>query len=216
MKKFDTVIFDLDGTLLNTLEDLTDSVNYAMKLYGFPCKTIEEVRCFVGNGVGQLMKLCIPNGDNNPQYEKCLSDFRDYYSQNMQNKTDAYTGIRELLEELSRKNYKIGIVSNKFDSGVKELNEIYFRQYIKVAIGESENISRKPAPDTVFKALKELGSTTDKAIYVGDSEVDVLTAKNAGVICVGVTWGFRGREVLKASGAEYIIDEPQELLKIIN
>jgi haloacid dehalogenase superfamily, subfamily IA, variant 1 with third motif having Dx(3-4)D or Dx(3-4)E len=216
MKKYDTVIFDLDGTLLNTLEDLTDSVNYALKLYGFPCRTIAEVRSFVGNGVARLMELSVPAGLNNPLYEKCLADFRNHYSENMQNKTGTYKGILDLLRQLLKEDYKIAIVSNKFDSAVKGLNQIYFGEYIKVAIGESENVSKKPAPDTVFKALEELCSTADKAVYVGDSEVDVKTAKNSGIICVGVTWGFRDRVVLEQEGADYIIDRPQELLKIID
>lgn len=215
MKKYDTVIFDLDGTLLNTLEDLTDSVNYALKLHGYPKRTIEEIRSFVGNGVARLMELSIPDGRNNPLFEKCLEDFRSHYSGNMRNKTDAYKGIRELLVQLSEKNYKMAIVSNKFDKAVKGLNQVYFGQYIKVAIGESENVSKKPAPDTVFKALEELGSTADKAVYVGDSEVDVKTAKNSGTVCVGVTWGFRGRKLLEEKGADYIIDKPIELLEII-
>lgn len=215
MKKYDTVIFDMDGTLLNTLEDLTDSVNFALAKHGFPCRKMDEVRSFVGNGVARLIELSVPDGINNPQYEKCLADFRCHYSGNMQNKTDAYRGIMELLEQLSKQNYKIAIVSNKFDKAVKELNKVYFEKYIKVAIGESQNISKKPAPDTVFKALEELGSAADKAVYVGDSEVDVKTAKNSGTICVGVTWGFRDRSILEEKGADYIIDKPEELLKII-
>lgn len=215
MKKYDTVIFDLDGTLLNTLEDLTDSVNFALTLHGFPCREISEIRSFVGNGVARLMELSTPDGINNPKYEKCLEDFRQHYSGNMQNKTNMYEGIMELLKQLSKKNYKIAIVSNKFDAAVKKLNRIYFGEYIKVAIGESENVSKKPAPDTVFKALEELGSIASKSVYVGDSEVDVKTAKNSGIVCIGVTWGFRGREVLEERGADYIIDKPEELLKII-
>lgn len=216
MKKYDTVIFDLDGTLLNTLEDLTDSVNYALARYSFPSRKMTEVRSFVGNGVARLMELSIPDGLNNLQYEKCLADFRNHYARNMRNKTAAYKGIIELLGQLSKEDYKMAIVSNKFDKAVKGLNQIYFGKYIKVAIGESENVSRKPASDTVFKALEELGSTADKAVYVGDSEVDVKTAKNSGMVCVGVTWGFRDKDVLKQEGADYIIDRPQELLKIIN
>lgn len=216
MKKYDTVIFDLDGTLLNTLEDLTDSVNFALTLYGFPCRKIDEIRHFVGNGVARLIELSIPDGLNNPNYEKCLADFRRHYSKNMQNKTDAYKGIMELLGQLSKENYKIAIVSNKFDAAVKGLNQLYFKKYIKVAIGESENVSKKPAPDTVFKALDELGSDISQAVYVGDSEVDVMTAKNSGLKCVGVTWGFRNRQLLEEKGADYIIDKPQELLKIIS
>lgn len=215
MKKYDTVIFDLDGTLLNTLDDLTDSVNYALGLYGFPCRKIAEVKSFLGNGAARLMELSIPEGINNPQYKKCLADFRSHYSRNIQNKTVPYKGIMELLGKLSKEGYKLAIVSNKFDKAVKGLNQIYFGGYVKVAIGESENVSKKPAPDTVFKALRELGSTADKSIYVGDSEVDVKTAKNSGMKCVGVTWGFRDREVLEQEGADYIIDTPEELLKFL-
>jgi phosphoglycolate phosphatase len=216
MKKYDTVIFDLDGTLLNTLEDLTDSVNFVLALHGFPCRKIEEIRRFAGNGVVHLIELSIPDGINNSQYENCLVDFRHHYSRNMQNKTDAYRGIVELLDQLLKENYKIAIVSNKFDKAVKELNQIYFGEYIKVAIGESENVSKKPAPDTVYKALEALGSTANRTVYVGDSEVDVKTAKNSGIICIGVTWGFRYREILEQKGADYIIDRPEELLKIIS
>lgn len=215
MKKYDTVIFDMDGTLLNTLEDLTDSVNYSLTLHGFPCRCIDEVRSFVGNGVAKLIEQCIVDGLDNPKFERCLADFRSHYSGNMRNKTDAYEGILDLLEQLSEKGYKLAIVSNKFDKAVKGLNDIYFGKYIKVAIGESEGIARKPAPDTVFKALEELGSPADKAVYVGDSEVDVRTAKNSGITFVGVTWGFRDREVLEQEGAEYIIDKPFELMDII-
>lgn len=216
MRKYDTVIFDLDGTLLNTLEDLTDSVNFALKLHGFPYKSIEEIRSFLGNGIARLIELSIPDGLNNLSYKTCLEDFRKHYSINMRNKTDAYEGIMDLLGQLSKGNYKIAIVSNKFDKAVKELNQAYFKKYIRVAIGESENISKKPAPDTVFKALGELGSIADKAVYVGDSEVDVKTAQNSGLVSIGVTWGFRSRQVLEQKGADYIIDEPQELLKIIS
>lgn len=216
MRKYDTVIFDLDGTLLDTLEDLADSVNFALSLHGFPCREIEEIRSFVGNGVARLMELSIPDGMNNPQYGKCFADFRNHYSQNMQHKTKAYKGIMELLRQLAEENYKIAIVSNKFDGAVKKLKQVYFGEYIKVAIGESEGVSRKPAPDTVFKALEELESSADKAVYVGDSEVDVKTAKNSGVVCIGVTWGFRTRQVLEQAGADYIIDNPVALLKIIS
>lgn len=215
MKKYDTVIFDLDGTLLNTLEDLTDSVNYALALYDFPCRSIAEIRSFVGNGVGRLMELSIPDGLNNPHFEKCLSDFRTHYSKNMWNKTGAYGGIMELLRQLSNEEFKMAVVSNKFDTAVKELIQDYFGEYIKVAIGESKNVSRKPAPDTVLKALEQLGSVPEKAVYVGDSEVDVKTAKNAGLVCVGVTWGFRDREILEREGADYIINKPDELLRVI-
>lgn len=215
MTKYDTVIFDLDGTLLDTLEDLADSVNYALARFGYPGRSIEQVRNFVGNGVARLIELAIPGGTANPQYKACLADFRSHYSGNMQNKTKPYDGINALLNQLSKDNYKLAIVSNKFDGAVKGLCRAYFGEYIKIAIGESENVSKKPAPDTVLKALTELGSSSGRAVLVGDSEVDVKTAKNAGVLCVGVTWGFRGREVLEREGADCIINKPEELLEII-
>lgn len=215
MKKWDTVIFDLDGTLLDTLDDLADSVNFALALYDIPCRKVAEIRSFIGNGVARLMELAMPGGRNNPCYEKCLDEFRRHYAENMRNKTGAYPGIMELLDRLSQAGYKLAIVSNKFDAAVKGLNQVFFGQYIKVAIGESEKVARKPAPDTVLKALAELGSVAARAVYVGDSEVDVLTAKNSGLCCVGVTWGFRDRAVLEQKGADYVIDRPQELLEII-
>jgi len=215
MKKYDTIVFDFDGTLLDTLKDLTGSVNFVLNKYGFPGRNIDEIRKFVGNGVEQLIELSIPEGLNNDKYEECLVDFRNHYSENMENNTDSYEGINEMLEQLSKEGYKIGVASNKFDKALKELNKSYFGEYIKVAIGQSENIRKKPAPDIVFKVLQELGSTVDKAIYVGDSEVDVKTAKNSGLTCVGVTWGFRDEEVLQREGADYIIDKPLQLLKLI-
>jgi len=194
MKKYDTVIFDMDGTLLNTLEDISDSINHGLAMYGFPVRKISEVRSFLGNGAASLMELVIPDGSSNPQYTNCLEDYCNYYQENLMNKTCVYEGVRPLLE----------------------LAVLYFDEYVKVAIGETEDISRKPAPDTVLKAIEELGSTVEKTVYVGDSEVDVETARNSRIICVGVTWGFRDREVLEQQGADYIIDTPQELLKIID
>ncbi len=216
IKNYDTIVFDLDGTLIDTLEDLKDSVNYAMNVYGFPERSLEEIRTFVGNGVGKLIERAIPDGIENPLYKECLKVFQDHYSKNMQNKTAPYNGIKELLAELKDRGFKMAVVSNKFDSAVKELVKEFFGDYIKVAIGESENVSRKPAPDTVIKALAELGSAPDKAVYVGDSEVDVMTAKNSKLTCIGVTWGFRTREVLEKEGAQYIIDEPHQLLSILD
>lgn len=216
MNKYDTVIFDLDGTLLNTLEDLADSVNYALTLHGFPCREITEVRSFAGNGIARLIELSVPGGINNLRYKECLADFRSYYLKNMQNKTGAYEGIMDLLEQLSKEGYKIAIVSNKFDAAVKNLNHAYFGKYIKIAIGESIDVLKKPAPDTVFKALEKLGSIAARAVYVGDSEVDAETSKNAGITFVGVSWGFRDREVLEKIGVPYIIDKPLELLKILD
>ena len=215
MTDITTIIFDLDGTLLNTLDDLADAVNFALTQYGYPQRTLEEIRLFVGNGVRNLIELSIPDGLDNPRFEECLHTFKSHYSKNMQNKTRPYEGVMELLEILRSENIKMAIVSNKFDKAVKELNKQYFGDQIPVAIGESAQIHKKPAPDSVFEALRELGSTVKDAVYVGDSEVDVRTAKNAGLFCIGVTWGFRKREILAKEGAGAIIDHPAELIDVL-
>lgn len=207
----DTVIFDLDGTLLDTLEDLTDSVNYAMEQFGLPAHTLEAVRGFVGNGVAKLIERAIPQGAKNSSYEAILKAFKAHYAKHCEDKTRPYEGIMELLALLQKQGYHLAIVSNKFDGAVKQLNEKYFGEFISVAIGESDRIKRKPAPDTVYQALRELKSEPSRAIYVGDSEVDLQTAQNAKLPCVSVTWGFRSKEQLLNAGAKLIIRTPQEL-----
>lgn len=213
--KYDTIIFDLDGTLLNTLDDLRDSLNIALISHGHQPRTLEEVRTFIGNGVGKLVERALPIHSSKKEIEQCLASFADHYANNMQNKTRPYNGIMELLLDLDRYNYKIAIVSNKYDTAVKELAKEYFGDLINVAIGESKTVERKPAPDSVFAAIKELDSDINKTIFVGDSDTDVQTAKNAGIPCIGVTWGFRTREVLRNEGADYLIDTPKELLTLI-
>lgn len=210
--KYNTVIFDMDGTLLDTLEDLTDSVNYALNKFGYPLRTLNEIRSFVGNGVKVLMNLSVPNGTSAEDTAKCLEIYRKNYSENMQNKTRPYEGINDLLKNLKEKGIKLAIVSNKYDSAVKALCKDYYHEFIQVAIGESQGVAKKPAPDSVYAALEQLGSSKEEAIYVGDSDVDVHTAHNAGLKCVGVTWGFRNRDILNAEGADFIIDKPEELL----
>ncbi|CRZ34422.1 phosphoglycolate phosphatase [Herbinix hemicellulosilytica] len=213
--KYDTIIFDLDGTLLNTLDDLKDSLNFALAKHGYEEKTLEEVRRFVGNGVQKLVERSLPANTSTEDMQKCLATFKEHYKDNMQNKTRPYDGIKELLAELKNSNYRMAIVSNKFDAAVKALVKDYFGEYITVAIGESATVKSKPAPDSVYAAIKEMGSDIKNAIFVGDSETDVQTAKNAGLPCVGVTWGFRTRDILLKEGADYIIDTPKELLDII-
>jgi len=215
MKKF--IIFDMDGTLLNTLEDLADSTNYALKEFGYPTHSIDDIRQYVGNGVKLLIERAIPNGIQNPDFEKCLELFKTHYKKNMYNKTKPYDGICQMLAALRQSGCKIAVVSNKFDAAVKELSEKYFSGLIDCAIGENEaaGIRKKPAADTVFKALKELGGAAEDAIYAGDSDVDIETAKNSGMPCISVTWGFRSREFLVKSGAEILIDTPAQILEKI-
>lgn len=211
MKKI--VIFDLDGTLLNTLDDLADSTNYALSKFGYPTRTIEEVRQFVGNGVAKLIERAIPDGKNNSNFEKCLSIFKENYAQNMYNKTAPYNGIIEMLSNLKSKGIKIAVVSNKFDLAVKELCKKYFEGFIDFAAGENEaqGIKKKPAPDTVLSVLRKFSFSPEDAIYVGDSDVDIMTAKNSKMPCISVTWGFRDEKFLLKSGATILINTPSEI-----
>lgn len=214
-RKIDTVIFDMDGTVLDTLQDLADAVNYALDAFGMPERTIDEVRAFVGNGVRRLLELSVPGGFENPKFEEVFAKFREYYSIHCNDKTKAYDGILPMLRELEKEGYALAIVSNKLDSAVKELNEIYFEGIVKVAIGEVEGIAKKPAPDMVEKALKELGKTKETAVYVGDSDVDLMTAKNAELPCISVLWGFRDEAFLREHGAVCFAKAPGEILKLI-
>jgi len=215
MRKYDTIIFDMDGTLLNTIDDIADSVNYVLKKYGYPIRTYDEIISFVGNGAAKLIELALPNGLYNPFYKNCLDEYRYYYSKNMDYKTSPYEGIKELLKELSGKNYKMAIVSNKNDEDIKNLSKKYFSDYINIAIGESKSTMKKPAPDMVYNALKELKSSSETAIFVGDSDVDIQTANNANIPCISVSWGFRSTLFLKEHGASCIVSEPNELLEIL-
>ena len=215
MKRYDTVIFDLDGTLLNTLEDLADAVNYVMRANAYPERTIDEVRRFVGNGIRRLMELAVPEGVTGEDFERVFEEFKSYYTEHCQIKTCAYEGIMPLLEKLYADGYAMAIVSNKNHAAVCELNTLYFKKYIEVAIGQQDGIRKKPAPDTVLQALKELGKEKDSAIYVGDSEVDFATAENSEMDCALVTWGFRTPEELAEFTPKAMIDRPEQLLDFV-
>lgn len=216
MRKYDTVIFDLDGTLLNTLEDLADAVNFVMQKNEFPVRTIEEVRLFVGNGIRKLMERAVPKGLSDDAFEKVFEEFRAYYTAHCQIKTKAYDGVLELLESLQAQGYSMAIVSNKNHAAVKELSDIYFKDYIQVSIGQKDGIRKKPAPDTVVQALKELGKTSETSIYVGDSDVDYHTAVNSEMDCALVTWGFRTVEELSAYEPTVFVDSTEQLLKFLD
>jgi phosphoglycolate phosphatase len=210
-----TVIFDLDGTLLDTLEDLKEAVNYALGEEQMPACTLEQVRQYVGNGVRKLMIRAVPDGEENPRFEEAFAAFSSYYKVHCLDYTKPYPGVLELLEELKRLGIRTAIVSNKLDPAVKELHDRFFRESVEAAIGETEQIARKPAPDMVRCALEELSADPEHAIYVGDSEVDLQTAKNAGLPCVSVTWGFRDEEFLRERGAKTFIQTPLELLNLL-
>lgn len=201
-RKYDTVIFDLDGTLLDTLDDLTDSVNAVLAQHQMEPYKREQIRSFVGNGIRRLMLKAVPGGEQNPEFEQIFEEFREYYSIHCMDKTDVYPGIKELLEQLSEEGYRLAIVSNKADFAVKKLRDRYFKESIHVAIGEREHVRRKPFPDTVYQALEELGTQCSRAVYIGDSEVDIQTAANAGIDAVIVYWGFRDRTFLIEQGAQ--------------
>lgn len=207
------VIFDLDGTLLNTLEDLTDSTNFALEYYKFPPRTVDEIRQFVGNGVKKLIERAIPDGLNNPYFENCLALFKKHYKKNMFNKTTGYDGISQMLDKLKSMGIKTAVVSNKFDNAVKVLCNKYFDGLIDFCAGENEQfgIRKKPAPDTVLKVLEKFNLSSDEAIYVGDSEVDIQTAKNADMDCISVLWGFKDKEFLLNNGAKILISKPDEI-----
>ena len=211
----DTIVFDLDGTLLNTLEDITDSVDFALGEMGFPLRTAGEVRMMVGNSVDHLIHSALPEGHTEREFLECREIYNRHYSGNMRNKTAPYPGVYEMLEAVRKAGYKTAVVSNKDDEFTAGLVKELFGDYIMVAVGKSPERPRKPAPDGVWHALKLLGSAKENAVYVGDSEVDALTAKNSGLPCVGCLWGFRDRETLEKNGADIIIKEPLELLEAV-
>ncbi len=211
------VIFDLDGTLLYTLEDLKDSVNFALKKFNYPARTLDEIRSFVGNGVRLLIERALPNGAENPDFENCLECFKTHYSENMYNKTKPFDGILEMLELLTSRKYKIAVVSNKFDLAVKELCKKYFGEKIELAIGENEaiGIHKKPSPDSVLKVIETFSCDKNLTFYVGDSEVDIQTAKNSGLECISITWGYKDKDFLIKNGAKKIADTMEDLLKYL-
>lgn len=212
MKEYSTYIFDLDGTLLDTLNDLAVSTNYALHWAGMPEHSVDDVKVFVGNGVKKLIERAMPDGINNPKFEMTYSKFKEHYIEHSMDTTKPYPGILETLAELKKKNKKIAVVSNKFYDATQKLCRHFFSDYVQVSIGERENIRKKPAPDTVLEALRQLGAERETAVYIGDSDVDVNTAKNSGLPCISVLWGFRDKNFLIEHGATSFISEPNQLL----
>ncbi|MBE6694216.1 MAG: HAD family hydrolase [Ruminococcaceae bacterium] len=217
--KYRYIIFDLDGTLLDTLDDLTDSVNFALEQFSFPTVDREHVRRSIGNGVDLLIRRSLPVGTDEAVLENCIRVFRTRYAENCEVKTQPYQGIVQLLDHLASCGCRIAVASNKFDAAVVRLCDKYFGSVISVAVGERAGAARKPAPDSVLTALCELDADVcldlDKTLYIGDSDVDVLTAKNARIDCIAVSWGFRDREVLLNTGATRIADTVTELENMI-
>lgn len=213
MKK--AVLFDLDGTLLDTLQDLMAAVNVTMERFGYPTHSYAAIRSFVGNGVKKLVERAMPQAEVAEHFGEVYEAFRAYYELHMEDKTAPYEGVCELLSRLKADGYALAVVSNKFDSGVKALVSRFFGEWIDVAIGESETVRAKPAPDAPLAALSALGVTADETLYVGDSDVDVVTARAAGIEDVSVCWGFKDRDFLEACGAKLFAENAEELYQII-
>ena len=212
MTIYDNYIFDLDGTLLDTLNDLAASTNHALRQHGMPEHTTDEVRRMVGNGVAKLIERAVPQGLGNPDYEQVLADFKAHYSVHSMDTTRPYPGIEELLHTLKQQGKRLAVVSNKFCTATEALCRHFFGDTIEVAIGESERIRKKPAPDAVIEAMRRLDAHKDNTVYVGDSEVDVATAHNSGLPCISVTWGFRDRALLTDHGATTFADGPMDIV----
>ena len=212
---YNTYIFDLDGTLLDTLQDLATSVNYALRHHHMPEHSLDDIRRFVGNGVRLLMERAVPGGADNPQFDATFDTFRQYYMQHSLDTTRPYDGIPELISELYARGCRMAVVSNKMMAATQDLVRHFFPE-IPVAIGEheAEGIRKKPAPDTVFAALQQLASQQPTAVYVGDSDVDLATARNAGLPCISVLWGFRDRDFLLAHGATTFVEHPLDILEL--
>lgn len=209
------VIFDLDGTLLYTLEDLKNSVNFALTKNGFKERSIDEIRAFVGNGIENLMRKSVPDNITEEQFYNCFEDFKSHYKIHSEDNTVEYAGVTEVLKTLKQKNILLAVVSNKADFAVNTLCKKYFPQLLDCAFGEREGVKRKPCPDAVNEVVKLLMVEKDNCFYVGDSDVDVKTAHNSGIKCIACTWGFRDRSVLEKENPEYIIDNVNEILKIV-
>ena len=214
-KTITTIVFDMDGTVLNTLDDLTVSMNYVLEKFGYPGHTVEEYRLFFGNGVKEALRLALPEDVPSEIIDDMLPIYKEHYDAHCLDKTRPYDGVVEVMKELKQKGYKLAIVSNKIDSAVKELNQRFFADAVGIAIGEKPGVNRKPAPDMVEAALKELGSTKEEAVYVGDSEVDFMTEKNSKLPCISVLWGFRDKEYLIEQGAYCFAENPEDIISIL-
>lgn len=209
------LLLDLDGTILDTLDDLCDSVNFALSSHGHPTHTKREIRAIVGNGVINLITRSLPEGVSQKEFEECLATYKEQYEVNKTNKTAPYKGIPEALSALRAAGYKLAIVSNKHAEAVEGLYNLFFADLVDFALGNSTDIPKKPAPDMVLVAAEKLGVSLEECVFVGDSEVDFQTAQNAGVPCISVTWGFRDEDVLREAGATLFVHSPDELVTAV-
>lgn len=214
-QKVKLAIFDMDGTILDTLEDLQDSLNYCLEKMGYPLRSYEEVRSFVGNGIRKLIERAVPSGTSVEEIDKIHRMFMPYYEEHCADKTRPYDGIVKLLTSLKEEGVITAVVSNKAHAAVLDLCKQYFDGLFDMAVGEQEGMAKKPAPDSVYYVLRELGFSKEEAVYIGDSEVDLATAMNSGLTPYIVTWGFRDEDFLRQKGAEIIVSTPEDLLKIL-
>ncbi len=210
------IIFDMDGTILNTIEDIKESVNHAMRHFNLTEKTLQEVKDGVGRGAINLIEDVVPKNTSRSDINKIYDVYQKHYDDNSNQNTGPYPGILDLLKYLKDTGYQLAVVSNKLEYLVKELNFQTFKGYFDVSIGETKDMPIKPAPDMLYKALDELKLTKDEVLFIGDSDVDMMTATNANIKSVGVTWGYRSKEVLLKHNAAFIINQADELIKIID
>lgn len=215
MKKYDVILFDLDGTVLDTLADLVNSVNHVLAEFGYPLRSTEEIRSFLGNGIRKLMERALPGAVESERFEEILNCFREYYTAHCEEETKPYSGITSMIEKMKAEGITVGLVSNKNDGAVQALVKSFFPGIFDVVVGQQEPITPKPASDMVDFALKILGLPNERCLYVGDSEVDRMTAQNAGMDCALVTWGFRDPEFLAVLDAKVLISQPNELISFV-
>lgn len=213
--KYKAVIFDMDGTILNTLEDLKNATNYSLRQFGMPERSLEEVRMFVGNGIRKLVERAVPAGTSEEKITQVFDVFLEYYEIHSADNTSPYPGILELVEKLKKSGIKTAVSTNKADVPAQELGREYFNGIFDLIVGQQDGLKVKPAPDSVNKILSILDIQKKDAIYIGDSDVDVQTAKNSGLDFIGVSWGFRGREFLEKNGAKNIVDNANEILDLV-
>lgn len=213
--KYKAVIFDMDGTILNTLEDLKNATNYSLRQFGMPERSLEEVRMFVGNGIRKLVERAVPAGTSEEKIAQVFNVFLEYYEIHSADNTSPYPGILELVEKLKKSGIKTAVSTNKADVPAQELGREYFNGIFDLIVGQQDGLKVKPAPDSVNKILSILDIQKKDAIYIGDSDVDVQTAKNSGLDFIGVSWGFRGREFLEKNGAKNIVDNANEILDLV-
>ena len=215
MKNIDTIIFDLDGTLLNSLEDLHACFNHAIEHFGYPSRSIEEIKSFVGNGIKKAIERALPHEVSSEELDKITDYFREYYKDHILELTKPYDGVIDLLINLKSKGYKTAIVSNKYDDAVKKLSENYFGNLIDIAVGEGYGVRRKPEIDGILKAIEILDSKLENCIFVGDSDVDIMTSSNAEIPCISVLWGYKDKEFLISKGAKHIAETTKDIEKIL-